>query len=35
MIEKETPIDMKDFPAECPYNFEQLLDQQFYPEKLN
>jgi len=35
MIEKETPIDMKDFPTECPYTFEQLLDQQFYPESQN
>ena len=35
MIETETPIDMKDFPTECPYTFEQLLDQQFYPESQN
>jgi len=35
VIEKETPIDMKDFPTECPYTFEQIIDNNFYPEKLS
>jgi hypothetical protein len=32
MIEKETPIDMKDFPTECPYTFDQLVNEEFFPE---
>lgn len=29
---KETSLDEKAFPDQCPYTFEQLLDDQFYPE---
>ena len=32
-IEKETPIDLKLLPAECPYTFEQCLKEDFYPEE--
>ncbi|MEI8296199.1 MAG: DUF29 domain-containing protein [Alphaproteobacteria bacterium] len=30
--EKETGIEEKEFPKECPYTFEQILDQEFFPE---
>lgn len=32
LIEKETPIDLKLLPATCPYTFEQIMDDAFYPE---
>jgi hypothetical protein len=32
IIEKETPIDLKLLPSECPYTFEQCLDDEFFPE---
>ena len=32
LAEKETPIDLKLFPAECPYTFEQIMDEAFFPE---
>jgi hypothetical protein len=32
LIEKETPIDLKKLPQECPYTFKQLMDNEFYPE---
>lgn len=32
MIQKETPIDLKLLPQNCPYTFEQCLDDEFYPE---
>ncbi len=32
LIEKETPLDLKLFPAECPYSFEQIMNNEFYPE---
>jgi hypothetical protein len=32
IIEKETPLDLKLFPAECPYSFEQIMNNEFYPE---
>ena len=32
IIEKETPIDLKVLPKECPYTLEQCLDEEFYPE---
>jgi hypothetical protein len=31
-IIKETPIDLKKMPQECPYTFEQIMDDEFYPE---
>lgn len=31
-IEKETPIDLKLVPSECPYSFEECLDDNFFPE---
>jgi hypothetical protein len=31
-IEKETPIDLKLLPSECPYSFEECLDDTFFPE---
>lgn len=30
LVEKETPIDLKFLPDECPYNFDQIMDNQFY-----
>jgi hypothetical protein len=32
MVKKETPLDLKKFPKECPYTFEQLMDDEFFPE---
>jgi hypothetical protein len=32
LIEKETPLDLKMLPAECPYTFEQIMNDEFYPE---
>lgn len=32
-IEKETPIDLKLLPPECPYTFDQCLEENFYPEE--
>jgi hypothetical protein len=32
LIQKETPLDMKLLPTECPYTFEQLMNDEFYPE---
>ena len=29
---KETSLDEKAFPAECPYTFEQIMNDEFYPE---
>lgn len=29
---KETGLDEKTFPIHCPYTFEQLMDEAFYPE---
>ena len=29
---KDTSLDKKDFPSECPYTFEQIMDDGFYPE---
>ena len=29
---KDTTLDKKDFPSECPYTFEQIMDDEFYPE---
>lgn len=31
-IKKETPIDLKLLPSECPYTFEQLMEEAFFPE---
>lgn len=31
-IRKETPIDLKKMPVECPYTFEQIMNDEFYPE---
>lgn len=31
-IERETPIDLKLLPSECPYTIEQCLEDTFYPE---
>lgn len=31
-VENETLIDKKIFPDECPYTFEQIKDDTFYPE---
>lgn len=30
--ENETGIERKNFPETCPYTFEQLLDDEFFPE---
>ena len=32
-IEKETPIDLRLLPSECPYTFEQCLEENFFPEQ--
>lgn len=32
LIEKETQLDLKVLPPECPYTFKQLMDDEFYPE---
>jgi len=32
LIEKETPIDLNLLPSECPYTFEQIMNDGFYPE---
>ena len=29
---KETSLEEKTFPTQCPYTFEQLMDETFYPE---
>jgi len=34
IFKSDTNLEI-DLPDLCPYTFEQLLDQQFYPEKLN
>ena len=32
LVRKETPLDLKSLPAKCPYTFEQIMDEEFYPE---
>ncbi len=32
LIKKETHIDLKLFPRECPYDFDQIMNDEFYPE---
>ena len=32
LIKKETPIDLKLLPAQCPYTFDQIMNDEFYPE---
>ena len=32
IIKKDTPLDLKLLPAECPYTFEQIMNDEFYPE---
>ena len=32
IIKKDTPLDLKLLPAECPYTFEQIVDDDFYPQ---
>jgi len=32
LVRKETPLDLKLLPAECPYTFEQIINEEFYPE---
>ena len=32
LVRKETPLDLKILPAECPYTFEQMMNDGFYPE---
>ena len=32
LVRKETPLDLKLFPTECPYTFDQIMDDQFYPQ---
>jgi len=32
LVRKETPLDLKLLPAECPYTFEQIMDETFFPE---
>lgn len=32
IIKKDTPLELKLLPAECPYTFDQIMDDEFYPE---
>lgn len=32
ILEEETPIDLKLLPDHCPYTFEQLIDETFFPK---
>lgn len=32
LVRKETPLDLKLLPTKCPYTFEQIMDDEFYPE---
>jgi hypothetical protein len=32
LVRKETPLDLKSLPTECPYTFDQIMDDQFYPQ---
>lgn len=32
ILSEETPLDLKNFPTECPYTFEQIMDEEFYPD---
>lgn len=32
LIKKETPIDLKLLPETCPYKFDKISDNNFYPE---
>ncbi len=32
LVVKETPLDKHDLPSQCPYSFDQVLDQDFYPD---
>jgi hypothetical protein len=32
LVRKETPLNTKTLPAECPYTFEQIMNDEFYPE---
>ena len=29
---KDTSLDKNDFPSECPYTFDQIMNDEFYPE---
>ena len=29
---RETKLEEKSFPSQCPYTFEQIMDEEFYPE---
>jgi hypothetical protein len=31
LIEKETPINLKTLPNECPYSFDEMMKEDFYP----
>jgi hypothetical protein len=32
LAEKETGLEGNTFPIECPYTFEECLEEEFYPE---
>jgi hypothetical protein len=32
LVKQETPIDLKLLPTECPYSFDQCLNDEFFPE---
>jgi len=32
LIKKETPLDLKLFSHDCPYKFEEIISNDFYPE---
>ena len=32
LVRKETPLDLKSLPTECPYTYDQIMDDQFYPQ---
>jgi hypothetical protein len=32
ILQKETPIDLKILPVQCPYTFDQCMDEAFFPD---
>ena len=32
ILKEETPLDLKLLPIECPYTFEQIMNEEFYPK---
>ena len=32
LMRKETPLERKDLPPQCPYSIEELVDEEYYPK---